>query len=238
MFRSSLLGCALNLACVVARPSRAPEVVSAREFLHTNWNTPELAQSRFLGQRVVVTGLVERQQGAELLLQTDERGFVVRCWLRSEVDSLQRGQLVAFAGIVSSVDKDAPALRNCELSWLGDRPGAQPDARQTIIAAASSALCAAADREREIATTNLPASHPIARQERELTELLELQAREALGGTPPLACEHPLVSLARSCPWPEMMFGESGAKEDLERGSECSTAQVKAVLERLHLRAR
>lgn len=238
MFRSTLLGCALNLACVIARPSRAPEVVSAREFLHANWNTAELAQSRFLGQRVVVTGLVERQQGKKLLLQTDERGFFVRCWLRSEVDSLQRGQLVAFAGIVSSVDKDSPTLRDCELSWLGDRPGDQPDARQTIIAAASSALCAAADRERELATTNLPASHPIARQERELTEHLERQAHASLGGTTPLACEHPLVSLARSCPWPAMRFDESGAKGDLERGSECSTAQVKAVLERLHLKAR
>ncbi|MBL8932990.1 MAG: hypothetical protein JNM69_00465 [Archangium sp.] len=208
---------------------------------------PASAQARFLGKPLLVAGLVERQQGAELLLQTDERGFFVRFWLRSDAGSLQRGQLVAVTGIVSTVDKDAPALRECELSWLGDRPDSRPDERQTIIAAASAALCAAADREREFASTKLPASHPIAREERALTERLERQAHAVLGGSTPLACEHPLVSLARSCPWPALFSGEEVVEggrvfrskptlEDLERGSECSTAQVKAVLERLHLR--
>lgn len=246
MLRCLVIGCIVNLACITGR--RTPEVVSAREFLHTNWNMPSSAEARFLGKPLLVAGLVERQ-GAELLLQTDERGFFVRCWLRSDAGSLQRGQLVAVTGIVSSIDKDAPALRDCELSWLGDLPGAQPDERQTIIAAASAALCAAADRERELAATKLPASHPIARQERALTERLERQAHAALGRTTPLACEHPLVSLARSCPWPALFSGEEVVEgervflsnpmvEELERGSECSTAQVKAVLERLHLKAR
>lgn len=210
---------------------------------------PASAEARFLGKPLLVAGLVERQQGAELLLQTDERGFFVHCRLRSDAGTLRRGQLVAVTGIVRSVDKDAPALRECELSWLGDRPDSRPDERQTIIAAASAAICAAADRQRELAATKLPMSHPIARQERVLTERLEHHAREALGCTVPLPCEQPLVSLARSCPWPALFSGEEVVEgrrvfrsnptvEDLERGSECSTAQVKAVLERLHVKAR
>lgn len=246
MLRPLTLCCIVNLGCVTARVG--PEAIPAREFLRTSWSTPTAA-ARLLGRSVNVVGLAERQQGAELLLQTDERGFFVRCRLRSEVGSLRRGQLVAVTGIVSSVDKDAPALRECELGWLGDRPDSRPDERQIIIAAASAALCGAAERERELAATKLPVSHPIVRQERVLTERLEHQAREALGCTAQLACEHPLVSLARSCPWPALFSGEEVVEggqvfrsnptvEELERGSECSTAQVKAVLERLHFRAR
>ena len=247
MLRCLVIGCIVNLACITARGTH--EVVSARELLHTSWNSPASGEARFLGKPMLLAGLVERRQGAQLLLQTDERGFFVRCRLRSDAGSLQRGQLVAVTGIVSRIDKDAPTLRDCELSWLGDLPGAQPDERQTIIAAASAALCAAADRERELAATKLPASHPIARQEGALTERLERQAHAALGGATPLACEHPLVSLARSCRWPALFSGEEVVEggrvfrsnptvEELERGSECSTTQVRAVLERLHLRAR
>lgn len=230
MLRSLILGCVLNLGCVTARSKPSAEVVSAIDFLHANWNTPELAQARFLGKPLVVTGLIDARRGPALDLQTDERGFIVRCWLRPDAGvATEPGRLIAVQGVVTSVDKDEPALRDCAPTWLGDRPGTPPDERQTAIAAASTVLCVAAERDRE--TSGVPLSHPLLPGATEVTRRLERRAHQVLTNeqASALACEHPLVTMARACPWQYLRFGSSS---DLGRGSDCATDQIKAVVDR------
>ncbi len=145
------------------------------------------------------------------------------------------------------MNKDAPELRQCTFTWLGDPPAAPSvDAgRQATITAASINLCEAEATVRalsELAFDSMPPYREKKNEELARFKSLNKAVLESADGVA-LACNHPLVVLVPHCRWLKFGLGLrsvpvvegnryfESVSEEAEIPPECAAAQVKDTLE-------
>jgi hypothetical protein len=182
-----------------------------------------------------------------LELQTNERSYVIRCWLARDLDTsaLVHGQLVEVIGRGVAAPKHSPDLEQCSVSWRGE-PRDRPS---DLTVTASAELCMAQANLRELEGRAHGAQEPRINAIRKdyVSRMARLSALLSSAGAVPLACDFPLIPVIERC-FREHMFDElTGVQLTVERdqlfvglpksvaernlGSECEAPEAKRAVE-------
>jgi hypothetical protein len=250
--RRLVVVCFLCCSTALAQAEERPAQTSARDYLHFFWNYPKSADAHYGGKQAVVAGLVDRVRvdpvrGQVLELQTNERSYVIRCWLAGEQDlsGLVHGQVVEVIGRGVAAPKHSPDLEQCSVSWRGEMQDRPSDLLVTI----SSELCAAQGNLRELEARVHGAQEPriVAIRKDYVGQIASDSALLSSVGAVPLACDYPLIPVIKRCLEERLFDGLSGVQLTVERGqlfvgepksaaernlgSECVAPEVKLAVE-------
>lgn len=256
----ALLALPLSCATIGTATAHRPRLTSARDYLHFFWNRPDEANAQYGDKPAVVAGLVETvredpARGQVLDLQTDERSYVLHCWLRpgQRTGELRPGQLVEVMGVGVAAPEHSPDLKACEVTWSGSRlESTNVNDSGPKVAALSFMLCGDLTFLDQLDSRTKGATDTFVTGLRtEVSARVSWLRNEitAIGGTA-LPCDHPLAAIAGRCFVDNLGQGTVNIVEGNRLfiqppktgaavlGSECESPEVKLVLTQLQIASR